>query len=56
MEKNEFRRGKCTTTPIGDYVVDTGVHMFGGADGPFGQIARIVGEGPSGSVQDQTRR
>lgn len=50
LEKNEFPGGKCTSMPIGDYVVDTGVHMFGrGPNGPFGQIARIVGEGPSWS-------
>jgi phytoene dehydrogenase-like protein len=51
LEKNDFAGGKCTSAPHGDYVVDTGVHMFGrGPHGPFGQIARIVGEGPSWST------
>lgn len=50
LERNEFAGGKCTSAPVGDYVADTGVHMFGrGQYGPFGQVARIVGEGPSWS-------
>ncbi len=50
LEKNPFAGGKCTSEPYGDYVADTGVHMFGrGPAGPFGQVARIVGEGPSWS-------
>ena len=50
LEKNEFAGGKCTSQPFGDYVVDTGVHMFGrGPKGPFGMITEIVGEGPQWS-------
>ena len=50
LEKNRFAGGKCTSEPYGEYVADTGVHMFGrGPVGPFGQVARIVGEGPSWS-------
>jgi prolycopene isomerase len=50
LEKNAFAGGKCSSLPNEDYVVDTGVHMFGrGPKGPFGQIARILGEGPAWS-------
>jgi prolycopene isomerase len=50
LEKNEFAGGKCTSQPFGDYIVDTGVHMFGrGPKGPFGLITGILGEGPQWS-------
>ncbi len=50
LEKNGFPGGKCSSLPVGEYVADTGVHMFGrGPMGPFGQVARIVGEGPAWS-------
>jgi prolycopene isomerase len=47
LEKNPFPGGKCSSLAHDGYVVDTGVHMFGrGPLGPFGDISRILGEGP----------
>jgi phytoene dehydrogenase-like protein len=51
FEKNGFPGGKCSSLSSGGYVVDTGVHMFGrGQWGPFGDITRILGEGPAWSA------
>ncbi len=51
LEKNSFPGGKCSSLPRGGCVVDTGVHMFGrGPLGPFGDISRILGEGPEWSA------
>ena len=51
LEKNGFPGGKCSSISRGGYVVDTGVHMFGrGPRGPFGEIGRILGEGPEWSA------
>jgi phytoene dehydrogenase-like protein len=51
LEKNSFAGGKCSSLPRDGYIVDTGVHMFGrGPLGPFGQISRILGEGPRWSA------
>jgi phytoene dehydrogenase-like protein len=51
VEKNPFPGGKCSSLPREGFVVDTGVHMFGrGPLGPFGDISRILGEGPSWSA------
>jgi len=45
MDKNGFIGGKCSALEQDGFVVDTGVHMFGcGPYGPFGQIARMVGQ------------
>lgn len=47
LERNHFTGGKCSSLPRRGLVVDTGVHMFGrGPLGPFGEISRILGEGP----------
>lgn len=47
LERNPFPGGKCSSLRRGGYVVDCGVHMFGrGPRGPFGEITRILGEGP----------
>lgn len=51
LEKNAFPGGKCSSHPLMGYVVDGGVHMFGrGPLGPFGDMARILGKGPSWSA------
>lgn len=51
-EKNGFPGGKCSSLGSNGYVVDTGVHMFGrGRYGPFGDISRILGEGPTWSAR-----
>ncbi|MBN2027411.1 MAG: NAD(P)/FAD-dependent oxidoreductase [Actinobacteria bacterium] len=51
LEKNAFVGGKCSSLSRDGYIVDTGVHMFGrGPLGPFGEISRIVGMGPSWSA------
>ncbi len=51
LEKNGFVGGKCSSLSRDGYMVDTGVHMFGrGPLGPFGEITRILGRGPSWSV------
>ncbi len=51
LEKNGFPGGKCSSLSSRGYVVDTGVHMFGrGQLGPFGDITRILGEGPAWSA------
>ncbi len=47
LERNPFAGGKCSSLARGGYALDGGVHMFGrGPRGPFGDIARILGEGP----------
>jgi phytoene dehydrogenase-like protein len=47
LERNPFPGGKCSCMKHDGFVVDTGVHMFGrGPRGPFGDISRIIGEGP----------
>ncbi|MEW6552914.1 MAG: NAD(P)/FAD-dependent oxidoreductase [Actinomycetota bacterium] len=52
VEKNGFPGGKCSSTRHDGYVADTGVHMFGrGQWGPFGDITRILGEGPGWSAR-----
>ena len=45
LEKNGFIGGKCSALEQDGFIVDTGVHMFGrGPNGPFGEIARMVGQ------------
>ena len=45
LDKNGFIGGKCSALEQDGYIVDTGVHMFGcGPYGPFGQIAKMVGQ------------
>lgn len=51
LEKNRFPGGKCSSLSRNGYILDTGVHMFGrGPRGPFGEITRILGEGPRWSA------
>jgi len=51
LERNDFVGGKCSSFSSKGFILDTGVHMFGRGDrGPFGEIARILGEGPRWSA------
>lgn len=51
LERNGFAGGKCSSLARRGYLLDAGVHMFGrGPRGPFGEIARILGEGPRWSA------
>jgi prolycopene isomerase len=51
LERNHFPGGKCSSLSRKGFVLDNGVHMFGRGDrGPFGEISRILGEGPRWSA------
>lgn len=51
LERNAFPGGRCSSFSSDGFVLDTGVHMFGRGDrGPFGEISRILGEGPRWSA------
>ena len=51
LERNRFPGGKCSSLSSNGFILDNGVHMFGRGDrGPFGEIARILGEGPRWSA------
>jgi prolycopene isomerase len=51
LERNDFVGGKCSSLSSNGFIMDAGVHMFGRGDrGPFGEIVRILGEGPRWSA------